>query len=64
MIDADYFESTTSPSIIWVRLDELDFTVGAPIKKIDLVNGTDCGNVSTEFERTEPFEWAKPMTNA
>lgn len=60
-----YFESTTSPSIIWGRLDELDFTVGAPIKKIDLVNGTDrVGNVSSEFESTEPFEWAKPMTNA
>jgi penicillin V acylase-like amidase (Ntn superfamily) len=57
-----YFESTTSPSIIWVRLDELDFSVGAPTKKIALVNGKDrVGNVSFEFESTEPFEWAKPM---
>jgi penicillin V acylase-like amidase (Ntn superfamily) len=29
-----YFESTTSPNIIWVRLDELDFENRAPVKKI------------------------------
>lgn len=58
-----YFESTTSPNIIWVRLDELDFGNGAPVKKIDLVNGTDhVGNVSSKFKITEQFEWAKPMT--
>jgi len=60
-----YFESTTSPSIVWVRLDELDFAAGAPVKKIDLVNGTDrVGNVSSEFKSTEPYVWAKPMTTA
>jgi penicillin V acylase-like amidase (Ntn superfamily) len=59
-----YFESTTSPNIIWVRLDKLGFSVGAPIKMIDLVNGTDrVGNGSSEFESKEPFEWVKPMTN-
>jgi penicillin V acylase-like amidase (Ntn superfamily) len=57
-----YFESTTSPNIIWVRLDELDFSQGAPVKKIDLVNDPDrVGNVSAEFKDTEPFEWAKPI---
>lgn len=60
-----YFESTTSPNIIWVRLDELDFSNGAPLKKIDLVNGTDhVGNVSSKFKITEQFEWAKPTTTA
>lgn len=56
-----YFESTTSPNIIWVRLDELDFSNEAPVKKIDLVNGLDLvGDVSSEFEPTELFEWARP----
>jgi penicillin V acylase-like amidase (Ntn superfamily) len=56
-----YFESTISPNIIWVRLDELDFSNEASVKKIDLVNGQDLvGNVSSEFRTAEPFEWAKP----
>ena len=45
--------------------DELDFAAGAPVKKIDLVNGTDrMGNVSSEFKSTEPYVWAKPKTTA
>jgi penicillin V acylase-like amidase (Ntn superfamily) len=60
-----YFESTTSPNIIWVHLDEVDFSDGAPVKKIDLVDGTDhVGNVSSEFKKAEPFEWAKPIIGA
>jgi penicillin V acylase-like amidase (Ntn superfamily) len=57
-----YFESTTSPNIIWVSLDELDFNHGAPSKKIDLVNQPDrVGDVSVEFKDIEPFEWARPI---
>jgi penicillin V acylase-like amidase (Ntn superfamily) len=60
-----YFESTTSPNIIWVILDKLDFSQGAPVKKIDLVSEPDrLGDVSSEFKGTEPFEWAKPMMRA
>lgn len=56
-----YFESTTSPNIIWVRLDELDFSNRASVKKFDLVDGRDrVGNVSSEFKSEEPFEWARP----
>lgn len=56
-----YFESTTSPNIIWIRFDELDFSQGSPVKKIDLVNYPDrIGNVSSEFKNTEPFAWGKP----
>ena len=57
-----YFESTSSPYIIWVRLNEIDFSDGSPVKKIDLVNGTDhVGNVSSEFKKEDSFEWAKPI---
>ena len=56
-----YYESTTSPNLIWVRFDELDFSQGAPVKKIDLVKEPDrVGNVSSEFKNAGPFEWGKP----
>jgi penicillin V acylase-like amidase (Ntn superfamily) len=57
-----YFESTSSPNIIWVSLDELDFDNRASVKEINLVNDIDrVGNVSSEFKSAEPFVWAKPM---
>jgi penicillin V acylase-like amidase (Ntn superfamily) len=60
-----YFESTASPSIIWILLDELDFNVGDSIKKIDLVKDPDrVGNVTTEFKIAVPFEWARPIIAA
>jgi hypothetical protein len=44
-----YFKSTTSPNIIWVRLDVLEFSSGASVKKIDLANRRDrIGDVSSE----------------
>lgn len=56
-----YFESTTSPNIIWVSLQNLNFEEGSPVKKLDLVNKPDrIGDVSTNFQETEPFEWLKP----
>ncbi len=32
-----FFESSTSPNIVWVRLGELNFKKGAPVKKLDLI---------------------------
>ena len=56
-----YFESTTSPNIIWIRLTELNFNEGSPVKKLDLVNESDrIGDVTNQFQNSEPFEWAKP----
>jgi penicillin V acylase-like amidase (Ntn superfamily) len=53
-----YFESTTSPNIIWVRLNELDFNEGAPVKKLDLVNEPDrVGDVSSQFKETKPMKF-------
>jgi penicillin V acylase-like amidase (Ntn superfamily) len=57
-----YFESTTSPNIIWVKLNELNFKEGSPVKKLDLVNQPDrIGDASDKFDNSEPFEWAKPI---
>jgi choloylglycine hydrolase len=49
-----YFESTTSPNIVWVRLDALDFSPGAPALKLDLVGRPDrVGDVSAGFRAGE-----------
>jgi len=49
-----YFESTTSPNIVWARLDALDFSPGAPALKLDLVSDPDrVGDVSVEFRSGE-----------
>lgn len=56
-----YFESTISPNIIWVRLDELDFDEGSPVKKLDLVNEPDrVGNISSQFKDTKPMRFMVP----
>jgi penicillin V acylase-like amidase (Ntn superfamily) len=44
-----FFELTTSPSTIWVQLDALDLTEGAPVKAIDPYDESLTGNVSNEF---------------
>jgi penicillin V acylase-like amidase (Ntn superfamily) len=57
-----FYESTTSPNIIWVFLRKLKFEKGSPIKKLDLVNEPDrIGDVSAEFQDSKPFEWLKPI---
>ena len=51
-----FYESTLSPNIVWVRLDGLDFTSGAPVRKLDLVNSGDLvGDVTGQFKPAEPF---------
>lgn len=53
-----YFESTTSPNIIWVSLEALDFTKS---QKLDLVNNPDrIGDVSAEFKSADPFKTVAP----
>ena len=57
-----FFESTTSPNIIWVFLRKLKFEKGSPVKKLDLVNEPDrIGDVSAEFQDSQPFEWLRPI---
>jgi choloylglycine hydrolase len=57
-----FYESTTSPNIIWVFLRKLKFEKGSPVKKLDLVNEPDrIGDVSAEFQDSKPFEWLKPI---
>jgi penicillin V acylase-like amidase (Ntn superfamily) len=56
---AYYFESTTSPNVVWVRLEKLDLAPGAPVRKLDLVHGADLvGDVSADFKPSKSFAFA------
>ena len=53
-----YLESVVSPSVFWVDLDNLDFSEGSEVVKLDL--GVDMervlsGEVSAAFKPAEPF---------
>lgn len=51
-----FFDSATSPNTFWVSLSELNFSNGAPIKKLSTSNGQIySGNVAAYFEEAKPF---------
>lgn len=53
-----FFESALSPSTFWVDVDKLDFSPGAPVRKLDLGEGEKAiyaGDTSAEFVAAEPF---------
>ena len=54
------YESTTRPNIVWVDLDDLDFSEGSPQLKLDLigelaVQGGIAGNVADKFADKGPM---------
>jgi len=56
-----YFESTLSPSIVWVKLDKLNFKQGAPVKRLKLVDNYNLsGDVSNEFKERKAFKFFGP----
>jgi choloylglycine hydrolase len=52
-----YFESSLNPNLVWVELKQLDFSPGAPVKKLDLKVDRDAhiGNCSSQFKPAPPF---------
>lgn len=53
-----YYESTIYPNVFWVEFKDVDFSAGAPVKKLDLVGGkTYAGNVAGDFVASPPFEF-------
>src|SRR5262249_9054559 len=51
-----YFESSTSPNLVWVKLKDLDFAEGAAVKKLDLTKDRDrVGDCSKQFEAAKAF---------
>lgn len=53
-----FFESTLYPNVFWVNMKDVDFSKGAPVRKLNMVNGeTYAGNVASLFEVSRPFEF-------
>jgi heat shock protein HslJ len=53
-----YFESTISPSVFWVNLADVDFSAGAPVKKLAVSQGEIySGNAAEKFAATEMFKF-------
>ena len=51
-----FFDSATTPNTFWVPLGELDFSEGAPVKKLEIAGGRIyAGNAAGEFVEAEPF---------
>jgi choloylglycine hydrolase len=56
-----YFESTTSPNIVWVHLDELRLDTLTEARKLDLTHEPDLvGDVTARMVATEAFEFPAP----
>lgn len=56
------FASTTRPNVVWVELDQIDFTEGTPQLKLDLVDELAiqhgiAGDVSDKFEDKGNFNF-------
>jgi penicillin V acylase-like amidase (Ntn superfamily) len=50
-----YFESTLSPNIIWVELNNLNFNAGAPVQVLDPRNPALVGEISRAFQPAPPL---------
>lgn len=53
-----YFESVLTPNTLWVDLKQVDFSAGAPVKKLSLDAGqVYAGHALNAFVESEPFEF-------
>ncbi len=53
-----YFDSATSPNVLWVPLADLNFAKGAPVKKLTMAGGKVYGgNAADKFVEAKPFKW-------
>lgn len=53
-----YFETALTPNTFWVNFKNVDFSEGAPVKKLSVINHeTYSGDASSKFVDTKPFEF-------
>ena len=58
-----YFESTLSPSLVWVKLNQIDFQEGSGVRKLIMAGNPDLGgDQTTGFVKAEPFRVLAPTT--
>ena len=56
-----YYESTFSPSVVWVKFADLDFGPASGVRKLQLDGEPDrAGNQTREFRPAEPFRFLRP----
>jgi choloylglycine hydrolase len=56
-----YFENTASPSLVWVKLNQLDFKLGSGVRRLTLHGRPDIGGDQTaNFEKSEAFKFLGP----
>jgi len=56
-----FFENTFSPSIIWVKLNKIDFKPGSGVRKITIDGKPDLGgNQTANLEKAQPFKFLAP----
>ena len=56
-----YYESTFSPSLVWVRLGDLDFAEGSGVRKLTLHGNYDlAGNQTANFKPAKLFKYLAP----
>jgi choloylglycine hydrolase len=56
-----YYESTFSPSAVWVNFADLDFGPASGVRKLQLHGDPDrAGNQTREFRLAEPFRFLRP----
>ena len=53
-----FFESSLTPNTFWVRLQDIDFSKGAPVLKLSIANGeTYNGNTAKNFKPAQAFNF-------
>jgi len=56
-----FFEDTLSPSLIWVRLNQIDFTEGSGVRKLTMHgNLALTGDQTANFRDAQPFQFLAP----
>jgi penicillin V acylase-like amidase (Ntn superfamily) len=56
-----YFEDTANPSLVWVKLEKLDFQPGTGVRKLTLSGKPPVGgDQSANFEKAEAFKFMAP----
>jgi choloylglycine hydrolase len=56
-----FFEDTASPSLVWVRLNQIDFKPGSGVRKLTLHGNPGLGGDQTaNFKEAQPFKFLAP----
>jgi len=56
-----YFEDTASPSLVWIRLNQIDFQPGSGVRQVTLHGHPGLGgDQTTNFKKAEAFKFLAP----